>query len=914
MGDTVMDLLRNAQIEKPASPPGPVSADGACLADLFEAQVKRTPDAFAFVFAGLRFTYAELDVAANQMARLLIARGVGPEMIVGLLLPRSPQLLIALLAIVKAGAAYLPLDPDYPSARLLAMLQDGEVAQILTTSDLSRQLELPANIPALLVDLPSNRSDIEAYPTGCIANAERISPLSPHNLLYVIYTSGSTGKPKGVAVEHRSFVHLMQAMVSIVKLSQGETFLALSTICFDPAGMEIFIPLLQGGCLVMLNGADTRDPVRVAQAVREKAIVALATVPTFMRALIASDIPRTVLVIMGGEAIPSSMVPHLLQFPLAINLYGPTETTVLSSFHTIMPEDAGSGASVPLGRPLKGEQFYILDERLLPVAPGCAGELHIAGAGLARGYLNRPQLTAERFVDCPFGSPGKRMYKTGDLARFRPDGNVEFLGRIDQQIKIRGFRIEPGEIESTILRVVPAIRECVVVARDFRGQARLVAYHVNIPGSRVPAVNEIRAMLSASLPDHMVPRHFMRLDRMPVTPSEKLDRQALPQPEEQPNQQSHLPPVGPAEIAICRIFRELTGAPRVGRDDDFFQIGGNSLAAVLSIHRLRRDFNREVTLRQLFGAPTPRTLAQTLAEDGPPATLVAPALQYPTLFLLPGLGGDVPQLVRFRMEWEGIARIVSLDFPNWTELLASDTGIHALLDHCLRRLLEVQPDGPVWLLGYSLGGNLAHAIALHLAAQGREVAFVGLLDSDAHPPLSNILAAELQAGVSPLKEGWLLLQDFGRVLRAIPQRNLSQAVALMLARRLTTPWARPLLASAARHYPLPLPLKLSYHLDAYLNEARHVAAMQAWCTVGRDTAMPLAIPAFLFRSESHQPGDAVDLGWQPYFPLLTVTHLPGDHKTMFDPPHLKTLFERIRAVINILYSSAFATPAFRNIS
>ena len=696
-----------------------------CLPDLFEAQVRRTPNRIAFVFGDFRFSYSELDSAANRVARLLIERGVGPESIVGLFLPRSPELLIALLGIVKAGAAYLPMDPDYPPARLLSMLKDSGACQVVTTSDLCGRLRLPETTPCLFMDQSGVRKQVDSVPWQKVTDAERVRPLQPTNLLYVIYTSGSTGAPKGVAVEHRSFTNLIKAMMQRVKMSEGETFLTLTTICFDPAGMEIFLPLLQGASLEMLCGADSRDPAQVVEAVKRSGINVVAAVPTFWRALLACNIPRTVRAIMGGEALSAEMVPRLLEFPEAINLYGPTETTVCSSFHRIGPEDASHSPVVTVGLPLDGQQFHILDEKLSPVPVGVAGELYIAGAGLARGYLDRPELTAQRFIECPFGLPGERMYRTGDLVQRREDGKVQFLGRADHQVKIRGFRVEPGEVEATLLRMVPAIKECVVVPREIRRQVQLVAYHVNFPGSQVPDTGEMRAKLAESLPDYMVPVTFVRLDRMPLALNEKLDREALPHPEESTNQDSFRPPVGATESAICRIFREMTGAPQVGRDDDFFQIGGHSLAAVLCVHHLRREFNREVTLRQLFGAPTARALAESFSKGGVNKTVQSgpsnPA--YPTIFLLPGMGGDEPRLVRFRMEWEGLARIVLLEYPDWTQLLDRNESMEILVRHFLRRIEEELPDGPVWLLGYSLGGNCAHAVALHLAGIGREVAF-----------------------------------------------------------------------------------------------------------------------------------------------------------------------------------------------
>ena len=877
-----------------------------CLSDMFEAQVDRTPNRTALAFYNSQFSYAELDHAANRLARCLTARGIGPESIVALLVPRSPEMLIALLGITKAGAAYLPLDPEHPPARLHYMLQDSGARLAVTTSAVRDRLQLPLDARSVIIDEDAIRQELESLSSDRLTNTDRVQPLTPNNLHNVIYTSGSTGKPKGVALEHRSFSIFIKALLSRVSMRPEERMMAVSTICFDIAGVDLFLPLLQGASVEILDSIESRDPVCVVAAVvRSKATVVQAT-PTFWRALVACNMPRTVRILTGGEALAADMVPHFLEFSAAFNLYGPTETTVYSSWHRITPPDVNDSPVVTVGRPLDEQQFYILDENRSPVPVGVPGELYIAGAGLARGYLHRPELTAEKFLDCPFGIPGRLMYRTGDLAKWREDGEVDFIGRADHQVKIRGFRIEPGEIEATLLRRVPAIKECVVAARQNRGQNQLVAYYVSVPGANFPETREMRSLLAESLPDYMVPAVFVRLDRMPTTPTGKLDRKALPQPEESADDKSFRPPVGAMESAICKIFEDMTGAPRVGLDDDFFQIGGHSLAAVLCVHRLQREFNRVVTLRQLFSAPTPEALARCLTNCGE-AKLVQkrPSRHaYPTIFLLPGMGGDEPRLVRFRMECEGVARIVALEYPDWTQLLDRDGGMGVLVRHLLRQIEEEAPEGPVWLLGYSMGGYCAHAVALHFKTVGREVAFVGLLDTRATPSPYVVLSAELQDGATPIQELWQIIQDTARLLRAIPQRAVAKVLALTIVRRLTSPWARPALSIAARYRHARLPVRFNYYLHHYFNEARQVAAVKSWHRTVNEAPVPLSIPAFLFRSEAHLPGDPADLGWERHFPKIGIVNLPGTHETMLDPPNLKTLCNRTRSVIDTLYASA----------
>jgi nonribosomal peptide synthetase DhbF len=882
-----------------------------CLSDMFEAQVNRTPNRTALAFHNSQLTYAELDRAANRLARCLSARGIGPENIVALLVPRSPEMVIALLGITKAGAAYLPLDPEHPPARLDYMLQDSGARLAVITSAVRDRLQLPLDARSVVIDDEAVRQELESLPCERLTNSDRVQPLTPNSLHNVIYTSGSTGKPKGVALEHRSFSIFIKALISRVTMRPEERMMAVSTICFDIAGVDLFLPLLQGASVEILDSLESRDPVCVVAAVaRSKASVVQAT-PTFWRALVACNMPRTVRILTGGEALAADMVPHFLQFSAAFNLYGPTETTIYSSWHRITPRDVNDTPVVTVGRPLDEQQFYILDENRSPVPVGVPGELYIAGAGLARGYLHRPELTTEKFLDCPFGAPGRLMYRTGDLAKWREDGEVDFVGRADHQVKIRGFRIEPGEIEATLLRRVPAIKQCVVAARQNRAQNQLIAYYVSVPGANFPETREMRAMLAESLPDYMVPAVFVRLDRMPTTPTGKLDRKALPEPEQSANDKSFRPPVGAMESAICKIFEETTGAPRVGLDDDFFQIGGHSLAAVLCVHRLQREFNREVTLRQLFSAPTPGTLAKSLS-NCPEAQLVQrrPSKHaYPTIFLLPGMGGDEPRLVRFRMECEGAARIVALEYPDWTQLLDRDGGMQVLVRHLLRQIEEEAPEGPVWLLGYSMGGYCAHAVALHFKAVGREVAFVGLLDTRALPSPNIVLSAQLQDGSTPVEELWHFVQDLARVLRAVPQRALSRVLALTIVRRLTTPWAKPALSLAARFRHTRLPVGFNYYLHHYFNEARQVAAVKSWYREVSERPVPLWIPAFLFRSEAHLPDDPPDLGWHRHFPDIGIVHLPGTHETMLDPPHLTTLCAQTCAVIGTLHDHTLATTS-----
>ena len=853
------------------------------LPDLFEAQVERTPHAKAVTFGGRELAYGDLDAAANRLARHLIARSIGTEDIVALLLPRGMELVVSMIGIVKAGAAYLPLDPDHPSARLLFMLRDSGSALLVTTTEIARTLALPSSLPCLLLDDEQAQRDIANRPANRVTQAERLRPLQVSSLLYVIYTSGSTGEPKGVAVEHRSFSIQMKKMVRRIPMRPDETILGITTITFDPAAFEIFLPLLQGASLTLLGRHESRDPVFIVSAVTTLGACVLQATPTFWRALLQSGIPRTVRVMVGGEALSSDLVPQLLEFPEAINLYGPTETTVDSSFHRIVAEDAERNAVVTIGRPLEGEQFYILGPDLKLLPPGASGELYIAGSGLARGYLNRPHLNQERFVACPFGEPGTLMYRTGDLARWRANGEVDFLGRVDQQIKIRGIRVEPGEIETTLLRNIPVMKECAVVAQSLRGHAQLVAYFTTYAGFPVPASSQLRENISRFLPDAMVPHVFVHLEKMPLTFNGKVDRRALPGPELRSNPASFQPPETVEESIICAVFSELTGAQLVSRDDDFFQLGGNSLAAVLCVYRLQRELQQQVTLRQLFDAPSPEALARLVSKKEAQHSLrhVPVDSGRPLVFLLPGLCGDEPGLVRFRILCDPAARFVMLDYPGWKFMIEENHGIDILVKHVIRQIQSEAPDGPVWLMGYSFGAYCSYAVAMELARLGREVAFVGLLDPSA--------PTELPDEVAPIPVSWHFFHTVARQLRAIRQGMASRVSALVAVRVLNSRPGKPVLALARRmRNPRPA-LRFAYYLNYYMNASKRLAAMKHWYQSAEKESAPLSAPTFLFRSEDHSLDEPEDLGWGRHFQSVSTIKLTGFHYTIFDPPHLESL-------------------------
>ncbi len=592
-----------------------------CLHELFEAQAERTPARVAIACEGEKLTYAELNARANQLAHHLRGQGVGPEIVVGLYVERTPDMVIGILGILKAGAAYVPIDPSYPRERIAYLLSDSEAPVLLTQERMVSRLP-PHEAKVLCLD-----RDREIIAGGSRANLP--NPARPAHLAYVIYTSGSTGEPKGVAVTHGNAVHSTWARFSGYQLPV-ESFLLLSSYAFDSSVAGIFWTLCQGGCLCLPVEGGEKEPRALGELVSNRRVTHLLCLPS-VYGLLLDSVPQARLrglevVVVAGEACPRDLVTrHHRQLPHAslFNEYGPTEGTVWGSVYQARPGDGDK--PIPIGRPIANVQIYVLDGQLNPVPAGVAGELYIGGAGLARGYLHRAELTAERFIPHPFGDLGTRFYRTGDLARYRPDGNIEFLGRLDHQVKVRGFRIELGEIEAK-LRQHPQVKEAVLITREDRpGDRRLVAY---IAPSCSKGEDEeeresvltgegLRAYVKDALPDYMVPSAFVLLETLPRLPNGKVDRKALPAPEmvlSTPDGRS-TQPREPVEQALVQIWTEVLGVTPIGIHDNFFDLGGHSLFAIQVMLRLQDTFNIELPVASLFEAPTIAELAASVTRQ-----------------------------------------------------------------------------------------------------------------------------------------------------------------------------------------------------------------------------------------------------------------------------------------------------------
>src|ERR1700730_6566047 len=566
------------------------------LPALIEAQVAQRGDATALVCEDAMLTYAALNARANQLAHLLIAQGAGPEQIVALALPRSAELIIGLLAIVKSGAAYLPLAPDYPAARLAFMLADAKPVCLITSNAIAQRLPEPA--PHLVLDHPDTAGVLARQPDTNPRDQDRTAPLTPANAAYVIYTSGSTGTPKAVVVSHIGITSLAGAQIERLGITPDSRVLQFSSSSFDASIMELLMAFPTGAALVVPQGGLIAGDV-LADTLPRHAVSHALIPPAVLAGMPTERLEQFGTLIVGGDACPPDLVARWSKGRRMVNAYGPTETTICAT----MSMPLSGAADPPIGRPIWNTRVYVLDDGLQPVPVGVAGELYIAGSGLARGYLNRPGLTAERFVADPFGAPGSRMYRTGDRARWRPEGRLHFLGRADHQVKIRGFRIEPGEVEG-------AAQAAVVAREDRAGDKRLVGYVVPAAG-HAPDATMLRQHLARTLPDYMVPAAFVVLDALPLTPSGKLDRNALPAPDQQPVTE-YTPPRTETEKVLAGLWAETFGLERVGIHDNFFDLGGHSLLVTHLISKIRAAFEVELPLGTLFEVSTIAGLAERL--------------------------------------------------------------------------------------------------------------------------------------------------------------------------------------------------------------------------------------------------------------------------------------------------------------
>ncbi len=690
---------------------------------LFEVQAERSPRAVAVAFEGRTLSYRELNARANQLARHLRRRGVGPDCLVGLSVERSPEMVMALLAILKAGGAYVPLDPTHPRERLAVVLSDAEPPVIVTQRSVAERL--PASAKRILLDADWNeieREGTENSPDGA----------GPANLAYVMYTSGSTGVPKGVPIEHRAVVNFLCSMQREPGIAPKDVMLAVTTLGFDIAGLEVFLPLISGARVVLASSEAARDGSQLAGLLaRSKATVMQAT-PATWRMLIESGWRGSIRLklLCGGEAMAPELGRELRARGRSVwNLYGPTETTIWSAVYRL---EGGEERFVPIGRPIANTEIYILDSHQNRVPVGVSGEICIGGDGLARGYLNRPELTAERFIpDHISQRPAARLYRTGDRGRFLPDGNIEFLGRWDNQVKIRGFRIELGSIESHLAEH-PAVEAAVAAVQEEQPGDRFLVAYVRTAEGRMATAEELRDYLKQKLPEYMVPASFVFLDSFPLTPSGKIDRKSLPAPDRSllGGDTTFVPARDRLEAQLVTLWEKMLGVTPIGVRDDFFALGGHSLLAVRMFALIESTFGKRIPPGTLFRASTIERLAEVLQEEKKPShwlsfVPIQPSGSLSPLFCISSQFGDV-------LLYRPLSLRLGREVPFFALQILGQHGlprrhtIEAMAADCLTEVRKIQPRGPYSLCGYCFGGRVALEMAQQLLAQGEDVAFLGL--------------------------------------------------------------------------------------------------------------------------------------------------------------------------------------------
>jgi amino acid adenylation domain-containing protein len=713
-----------------------------CVHELFEQQASLHPDSIALVFEDRQLTYRELNERANQVANYLRKRGVGPEVLAGVCLERCPEMLIALLGIWKAGGAYVPLDPAYPMDRLSFMVKDAAV-KVLLTDNKHRQLFPSANDQTICMD-----ADWPVIAQESTGNLEPAATLS--NLAYVMYTSGSTGMPKGVMVLHGGLVNYLSWAVKTYSVQAGGSVPVHTSISFDLTVTGMYTPLLAGGRVEILSeDVAGQSLLKALRKGKDRSLVKIT--PAHLELLSQQISPEeaagtTKVFVIGGENLLAESLLLWRKFAPAmrlINEYGPTETVVGCCTYEVKADDPASG-SVPIGRPIANTQLYILDRYMNPVPIGVIGELYIGGAGVARGYLNRPELNKERFLNDPFSSQaGARLYKTGDVARYRNDGILEYLGRVDNQVKVRGYRIELGEIEAT-LASDPRVKSCAVLVReDEPGNKQLVGYVVPREG-RSPTAEDLRQFVKQKLPEYMAPAHFVFLDSIPLTTNGKVDRKALPAPsyEGVSSAREYVAPRTETEKALADIWAKLLKVERIGIHDDFFDMGGHSLMAMRAVSQIGEMYEVNLPLAVLLEAPTIAELAKKLhKEDTNKDTDERKTPSWSSLVPIRASGSKKPLFLVHGAEgnillYREVTQHLGPDQPVYglqSQGLNGDgrflTTVEEMASHYLKEILEAQPHGPYFLGGYCLGGTVALEMAQQLTALGEKVEVVLMLDT-----------------------------------------------------------------------------------------------------------------------------------------------------------------------------------------
>ncbi len=843
----------------------------------------RFPEKTALVFQQQTLTYRRLHETANQLARYLVEKGIQKGDFVGVALDRSPELLIALLAVLKAGAAYLPLDPSFPHDRLAYMLTDSSARMVVTSKKYASRL----NTPVSELEIEKVLAESSTLPTS-----EPTISTNGDDLAYILYTSGSTGRPKGVLIEHRNLVNLLMSMIAWPGITPDDRLLAVTTISFDIAGLELFLPLLVGATLVLADSETTRDGRLLLETAENKQISIIQATPATYKIMLAAgwENPLPLKVLCCGEPLTKDLAQKLMARCTSLwNMYGPTETTIYSTGKQILPSDN----LITIGRPIHNTQVFILDDAGKQLGIGSVGEITIAGAGVARGYHNRPELNAEKFVKNPFGDG--LLYRTGDLGKWTPNGEIRCLGRMDQQVKIRGYRIELGEIDHALLKNSD-IKDAVVVAREDRpGDPHLVAYIVpkdTLDGGEASEWRERwKQRMKESLPDYMVPTEFVILTQLPLTPNGKIDRKALPTPESE-SQSADLAVARPRsreEALVAGIWSDILGLEKISETDDFFELGGHSLIAVQIMTRIERETGKRLPLSTLFEYPTIQKLALLLQTNEKATNWKSLVPIKPTGTRMPiyFVHGDGLNLMNFK----GVAHKMDPDQPVYgfqgrgldrqDELLDSIDDMAAFY---VSELLEQNPAGPYALAGYSFGGYIAVEMVRILHRMNKDVQLLGLFDTDAEIITTQVFNANNLAK--------RIRRQFPKLLWVIRSFVEDPAQTVAYQKSFFKRKANEILSAIGlRKEPKPgdtlgdLSPIMAKVENAYQKHV--IRPFDGHVTLFRAQKRPYFVADFTF------------LGWKKYaLKGVTVYEVPGDHKTMFEASHDQETARIIQKALN----------------
>jgi amino acid adenylation domain-containing protein len=811
----------------------------ATVHDLIEEQAVRTPDRIAIEAGGVRLTYRQLNERANRLAHRLRRAGVKPGILIALCVERTADLVIAPLAVLKAGGAYLPLDKNFPADRLAFLIEDAQAPVLLCARELAGQL-------------PSTDAQLvccDEADTSC----ENLAPAAtPDTAAYVRYTSGSTGVPKGVEIHHRALVNLLRSMQREPGFTEFDSLLAVTTFSFDIAELELFLPLISGGRVVIASHDDARDLHRLIRLLRESKCSVLQATPAAWRGLIDAGWrgQPNLRAFCGGEALSRDLAEQLLPRVAELwNLYGPTETTVWSAAHKVT---SGCGP-VPIGHPIDNTEIYVVDAHQKLVPAGVSGELYIGGAGVARGYLRREELTAQRFVPHPFHS-NQRLYRTGDLARLLPDGTLECAGRIDDQIKIRGFRIEPGEIEAALLDHEEVRAAAVRMWLDASGNHGIAAYIVSRASIEK---DDLRRFLQQKLPDYMVPARLIFLDSLPLTPNGKVDRKALPEPSAIEEKVPRTAPRSDVERKLCAIWAEILDTRSIGINDDFFDLGGHSFLVAKLIRKIEMEFGRRLSMAALFAAPTIARVAELLRDTSligriPRTINLQPAGTREPLFWIHG--GPPFRALASKL---GTNRpFLGVDFDRDEDEDFTNCSLSVFAARLVRTIRATQPHGPYHLGGWCTSGLLAYEAASLLVQEGEKVELVVVLDCVNPTHYRTIPKYQMLASKFACHVKRLLHTRISEAIVYAGQRTKGFLTHLFERPDYASPFDTALLAAAAVYDPGPI--------------SARVLVLQP---VDRPEALDLRASW----AELMKPGN------------LEVRDIPGDHLSMFAEPNVAAL-------------------------